>query len=281
MEIIRTITEMQQKAEELRLSGIKIGLVPTMGYLHKGHLRLLDIAKKNCDVTVMSIFVNPTQFGPEEDLDKYPCDFERDERLAKDRGCDFIFYPDVKEIYPESYRTYVTVEEITKSLCGASRPIHFRGVTTVVAKLFNIVKPHVAVFGQKDAQQSIVIKQMVRDLNFDIKIIIGPIVREKDGLAMSSRNRYLSTEERKDALVLYNSLQTAKKMLESGVLDSREIKSTIEKIINSVSSSKIDYIEIVSIADLLPIKQLSGEILIALAVVVGKTRLIDNMMVRV
>ena len=281
MEIIRTICEMQKMAEELRLAGQQIGLVPTMGFLHEGHLSLLDIAKKNSDVAIMSIYVNPTQFGPNEDLDKYPRDFKRDKKLAKQRGCDFIFYPDTKEIYPEFYQTFVSVEELTQTLCGSSRPIHFRGVTTVVAKLFNIIKPHVAVFGQKDAQQAIVIKQMVRDLNFDLEIIIGPIVRENDGLAMSSRNRYLSTRERKEALVLYNSLQKAQKMLENGIRDPIEIKTTMKKKINSVASSKIDYIEIVATSNLLSVKKIEGEILIAVAVQIGKTRLIDNLMVTV
>lgn len=281
MEIIHTIQDMQNLAEKLRLSGKKIGFVPTMGFLHEGHLSLLDIAIKNSDVTVMSIFVNPTQFGPNEDLDKYPRDFESDEKLAKERGVDFIFYPSSNEMYPEPYRTYVSVKEITKTLCGASRPTHFRGVSTVVAKLFNIVKPHVAVFGQKDAQQAIVIKQMVRDLNFDVKIIVGPIVREKDGLALSSRNRYLSTEERKDALVLHQSLKKAEEMLVNGIRNSQIIKSEMENIINSVESSKIDYVEIVTTSNLLPIEKIEGEILIALAIFIGNTRLIDNLMVRV
>lgn len=281
MEIINTVRDMQIKADHLRRTGQKIGLVPTMGFLHEGHLSLVDIAKNNSDVTVLSIFVNPIQFGTEEDLTKYPSDFEQDENLARDRGCDIIFYPKVEDIYIDPYRTYVSVNEITSVLCGASRPIHFRGVTTVVAKLFNIVKPHAAVFGQKDAQQAFVIQQMVKDLNYDINILIGPIIREPDGLAKSSRNRYLSNQQRKDALVLNRSLLSAEQMIKNGSRDAEPIKQNMIKIINSVSLAKIDYIELVDTGNLKPVNKLKGEILIAVAVWIGKARLIDNVILKI
>ena len=281
MEIIHTVRDMQIKADHLRRTGQKIGLVPTMGFLHEGHLSLLDIAKNNSDISVLSIFINPIQFGPDEDLTKYPSDFERDENLARDRGCDIIFYPKNEDIYIDPYRTYVSVNEITSVLCGASRPIHFRGVTTVVSKLFNIVKPHAAVFGQKDAQQAFVIQQMVKDLNYDINILIGPIIREPDGLAKSSRNRYLSNQERKDALVLNRSLLSAEQMIKNGSRDAEPIKQNMIKIISSVSSSKIDYSELVDTVNLKPVNKLKGEILIAAAVWIGKVRLIDNVILQI
>jgi len=281
MKIIHSVADMQAEAEALRRSGQTIGFVPTMGYLHEGHLSLLRIARKRADVTVMSIFVNPTQFGPNEDLERYPRDFERDERLAREEGCDILFYPSAEEMYPHPYRTYVVVEEITHVLCGKSRPTHFRGVTTIVAKLFNIVKPHFAVFGQKDAQQVIVIKQMARDLNFNLDILTGPIVREPDGLAMSSRNAYLSADERKDALNLYKSLTEAKRLIEAGERDALKIKNAIERILRQGKSVRTDYIEIVDTTNLKPVEKIQGDVLIALAVFVGKTRLIDNIQLTV
>ncbi len=281
MEIIRSIAEMQETAEALRLEGKKIGFVPTMGYLHEGHLSLLRIAEGLSDVRVLSIFVNPTQFAPNEDLDRYPRDFKHDEALARRNGCDILFYPTAEEMYPVPYRTYVTVEEITRVLCGRSRPTHFRGVTTVVTKLFHIVKPHVAVFGQKDAQQAIVIKQMVRDLNFDVQIVVGPIVREEDGLALSSRNVYLSPEERKEAPLLYKSLLKAKERIEKGEREAGRVRRAIEETLQKAPHARVDYIEIVDTRDLKPLQVLEGEVLIALAVYFGKTRLIDNMMIRI
>ncbi len=280
MEIIYTVQDMQRRADDLRKSQKKIGFVPTMGFLHEGHLSLLEIAVEESDVAVLSVFINPIQFGPDEDLYSYPFDFEHDKNLARDRGCDIIFKPEVKEMYHDPYRTYVTVKEITALLCGASRPIHFQGVTTAVSKLFNIVKPHVTVFGQKDAQQAIIIRQMVKDLNYDIDVLIAPIIREEDGLAMSSRNVYLSNQERKDALVLYRSLCSAENMIVTGCRDAEEIKLHITKIIDSVSSSKIDYIELVDTRDLKPVGKLRGEILLALAAWIGKTRLIDNVILK-
>jgi len=265
----------------LRRDGKIIGFVPTMGYLHEGHLSLLRIARQKSDVTVMSIFVNPTQFGPNEDFDRYPRDFARDEKLAEANGCDIVFYPSIEEMYPQPYLTYVNVEKITTGLCGASRPGFFRGVTTVVTKLFNIVKPHLAVFGQKDAQQAIVVRQMVRDLNFDLEIVIAPIVREPDGLAMSSRNTYLSESERKEAVVLYKALMHAKKLIEAGERDAEFLKREMSKIINSAPSARIDYVAIVDAYQLRELLKLEGEVLIALAVWIGNTRLIDNLIITV
>ena len=272
---------MQAEADKLRHHGIKIGFVPTMGYLHQGHLSLIRTAKENSDVVVVSIFVNPVQFGPEEDFEKYPRDFEQDEKSAKDAGADIIFYPSVEEMYPEPYFTYVDVEKITDGLCGRSRPGHFRGVTTVVAKLFLCVKPHTAVFGQKDAQQAAVIRQMVRDLNFDIKIITAPIVREADGLAMSSRNKYLSHEERKEALALYDSLKLAENMVSNGEISAEIIRDAIERRISEEPHARIDYVELVNAESLEPVEIVIGRVLAAVAVFVGNTRLIDNVVLEV
>ncbi len=281
MRIITQIAEMQTTAESLRNSGKRIGFVPTMGFLHDGHLSLLHEAKKYADVTVMSIFVNPTQFGPTEDFEDYPRDFERDVALAESAGCDIIFYPDRHDVYPDPYLTYVTVEKITAVLCGASRPTHFRGVTTIVAKLFNIVKPHVAVFGQKDAQQALVIKRMTADLNFDVQIVVAPIVREPDGLAMSSRNTYLLPHQRQQAVVLYQSLQLAQKMIADGERNATVIQQAMRKLIEQQPDAQIDYISLVDTTNLEPLQQLHGEVLIALAVKIGKPRLIDNVIVTI
>lgn len=279
---------MQCYAARLKKQGKTIGFVPTMGYLHEGHLSLAKQAKKDTDIVVMSIFVNPAQFGPKEDFKKYPRDFARDCRLAKSAGVDVIFYPTAKAMYPKGYQTYVEVFELSKysshhihvaGLCGASRPGHFKGVTTVVAKLFNIVKPDTAYFGQKDAQQAIIIKRMVEDLNMDLKVRVMPIIREADGLAASSRNVYLSPTERKEALVLKNALQKAKDMVNSDEKDPKKIIAKMREIINSVPSSKIDYISIVDTENLRDVKTINGGILIALAVKIGKTRLIDNIIV--
>lgn len=272
---------MQKEADVLQRQGKKIGLVPTMGYLHEGHLRLIREAKKRSDVVVTSIFVNPTQFGPNEDFEDYPRDFDRDADLAKTAGCNIIFHPDVSEIYPENYLTNVNVEKITKVLCGASRPTHFRGVTTIVAKLFNIVNPHIAIFGQKDAQQAIVIKKMVIDLNYNIEIIVAPIIREVDGLAMSSRNTYLTSGQRQQATVLYQSLMAARKFIEAGERDAGIIKNRMREMIEQQPDAVIDYIEIVSTTNLEPIAKLRDEVLIALAVRIGKPRLIDNIIISV
>lgn len=277
MEIIHTIGRLREYVKTLRKEGKNHGFVPTMGYLHEGHLSLIRKAKEENDKVVVSIFVNPIQFGVGEDFKTYPRDLERDSKLAALAGADVVFAPTEEEMYPEGYSTYVENEGvITKGLCGASRPGHFKGVTTVVAKLFNIVQPEAAYFGQKDAQQASVIKQMVRDLNFDIKIVVCPIVREEDGLALSSRNTYLSEEERKDALILSHSLFEAEKMIKEGERDAKKIKEYVAHRINSVKNAKIDYVELVSADDLRNIDKIEGEVLLALAVRIGNTRLIDN-----
>lgn len=283
MRIITKVKEMQKVADELRREGKIIGVVPTMGYLHEGHLSLIRIAKEKSDVVITTIFVNPLQFAPHEDYDKYPRDFERDVKLAQSAGCDIIFHPSVEEMYPENFLTYVEVEKITKVLEGEFRPTHFRGVTTVVTKLFNITKPHIAVFGQKDAQQALIIKQMVRDLNFDIEIIVAPIVRESDGLAMSSRNVYLSETERKDATVLYQSLKLAEKLVKEGERNPQNIISQMEELIKSKPTAKIDYVAIVDPNTLERVEKLeeSKEYLVAIAVRIGSTRLIDNTVVKI
>jgi pantoate--beta-alanine ligase len=281
MKIIRDVKGMQAVAERLHREGKRIGFVPTMGYFHEGHLSLVRIARKQADVVVVSIYVNPTQFGPNEDLNQYPRDFERDEALAEKEGVDILFYPDDSEMYPEGYLTYVHVNEITKLLCGASRPTHFQGVTTICTKLFHIIKPHFAVFGQKDYQQAIVIQRMVRDLNFDLEIVLGPIVREEDGLAMSSRNNYLSTEERKSALSLSRSLRMAEEMIHKGERSADVLIASIRKEIESRPGTKIDYVSIVHPETLRPLDRIEGRAVIALAVFVGKTRLIDNVIIEI
>ncbi|CUU03366.1 pantoate--beta-alanine ligase [Candidatus Thermokryptus mobilis] len=284
MRIISKIKEMQRVADDLRREGKIIGVVPTMGYLHEGHLSLIRLAKERSDVVITTIFVNPLQFAPNEDYERYPRDFERDVKLAQSAGCDIIFHPSVEEMYPKNFLTYVEVDKLTKVLEGEFRPTHFRGVTTVVAKLFNITKPHIAIFGQKDAQQALIIKQMVRDLNFDIEIIVAPIVREPDGLAMSSRNVYLSDLERKDATVLYESLKLAEKLIkENGERDPNVIISKMKELISSKPTAKIDYIAIVEPETLEKVESLTEghEYLVALAVRIGSTRLIDNTIVKV
>lgn len=281
IKVITTSAEMQNVSNELRLRGRKIGFVPTMGYLHQGHLSLIQKANELADIIIVSIFVNPTQFSPNEDLEKYPRDFVRDRELLIRNNVDYIFYPGAEEIYPKGFQTYVETQEITKQLEGSSRPEHFRGVTTVVNILFNIVKPHFAVFGQKDAQQAAVIKRMVSDLHIDTEIIVEPIVREGDGLAMSSRNFYLSSDERKEATVLFASLLEAKKLVEEGVKDSKTIIATMKQIIESVNSSSIDYINIVQ-ADSFEIKErlIEGEeYFVLIACRIGRTRLIDNILI--
>ncbi|MDD5137159.1 MAG: pantoate--beta-alanine ligase [Candidatus Omnitrophica bacterium] len=280
MKVVDTIPRMSTLVKIFKKEGKSIGLVPTMGYLHEGHLSLVRAASKHTDVVVMSIFVNPIQFGPKEDFEKYPRDLKRDEELATSAGADIIFSPSVNNMYPAGYSTYVNVETLTSGLCGASRPGHFKGVTTVVAKLFEIVRPDISYFGQKDAQQAIVIKKMAEDLNMGIEIKIMPTIREKDGLAMSSRNIYLSEDERKDALVLHGSLMKAEEMIKSGERESRKIVRAIEGMIKSVPSARLDYASIVDTVNLKEAKVLSGEMLIALAVFIGKTRLIDNTIVK-
>lgn len=277
MQIVKTVNDLRKIIKEQKKQGKSIGLVPTMGFLHDGHLSLMTEAKKSTDYVVVSIFVNPTQFGPNEDLATYPRDLARDASLCEGVGVDLIFAPDVDEMYPDGYSTYVDCEgSITKQLCGASRPSHFKGVTSVVAKLFNIVMPDVAFFGQKDAQQVAVIEKMVRELNFDIAIKACPIVRESDGLAMSSRNSYLNSEERQAALVLSQALGQAQKSIESGVTSTETLIDEMRQIIESSPYATIDYVQIVDSRTLEKIDVLSDDFLVALAVKIGKTRLIDN-----
>ena len=279
MKIFKTAKGAAKYIEGEKEKGRSIGFVPTMGYLHQGHISLMEAARNENDLVVISIFVNPAQFGPKEDYKRYPRDFRRDKRLASDVGVDLLFCPSVKEMYPEGYRSYVEVTDIQEKLCGRLRPAHFKGVTTVVSKLFNIVRPDAAYFGQKDAQQAIVIKRMVKDLNMDLKIKIMPIIREPDGLAMSSRNVYLLRKERSDAPALYESLNLAKRLVSGGIRDGRRIKTRMRRLINLKKSARIDYISIVDTENLRELKVIKKKALIALAVRIGKTRLIDNIVV--
>lgn len=278
LKILNTIRDMRVEVKKVRRSGKSIGFVPTMGYLHEGHLSLVKRAREENDLVVVSIFVNPTQFGPHEDFESYPRNLDRDSKLVESFGGDIVFSPSVSEMYPKKSSTYVEVEgNIVKELCGASRPGHFKGVTTVVTKLFNIVTPDRAYFGQKDAQQVAVIEQMVRDLCLEIEIVPCPIVREKDGLAMSSRNIYLNEKERRAATVLFESLSKAEEIVRKGGRSPFEVSKFILNIIASESLCQIDYIEIVNSQTLEPIEEIKGNILIALAVKIGSTRLIDNL----
>jgi pantoate--beta-alanine ligase len=276
MEVIEKTDGMQQKAEELRLAGKVLGFVPTMGFFHEGHLELMRVARKHCDVVIISIFVNPMQFGPKEDLTAYPRDLEGDLAKARQVGVDIAFVPTVDQIYTEDFESRVSVEKVTKHLCGLSRPTHFDGVTTIVAKLFNITKPHLAVFGQKDYQQLTVISRMVKDLNMDLQILGVPTYREPDGLAMSSRNSYLNAEERKSALCLKKSLDLAREMVSKGETQSAAIKKAIEDLVRSQPYTQIDYVNLCDPFTLDDVDNLTGETLLALAIRVGKTRLIDN-----
>ena len=276
MKIINEVDKMKTHARIMKKQNKLIGLVPTMGYFHEGHLSLMRTARKQSDVVVVSIFVNPMQFGPNEDYKKYPRDIKRDEELARSCGVDVIFYPDKDDMYPAGFSTYVDVEGLTENLCGQSRPGHFRGVATVVMKLFEIVKPDIAYFGQKDAQQAFVVKKMVKDLSMDITMKIMPTVREEDGLAMSSRNAYLTKPERKDARSLNKSLKLARGLVDSGETDSKKIIKAMKDLLLKTPSIKIDYISITDIKHLKDITVIRGEILIAVACFVGNTRLIDN-----
>lgn len=279
MQVVKNIQEMKKISNNLIQNKKSIGFVPTMGYLHEGHLSLVKKAREDNDFVVVSIFVNPTQFGPNEDFNSYPRDLKRDLDLLEKLNVDYVFVPDVNDMYPKDFSTFVEETKLSKFLCGRSRPGHFRGVCTVVTKLFNIVKPTRAYFGQKDAQQFRILRRMVRDLNLDVEMIEMPIVREKDGLAMSSRNTYLTPEERKEATRLYKSLLKAKEMIESGIKDTEIIKSEMKKILDH-PLLKIDYIEIVDEETLEPVKKVENKVIIALAVYLGKARLIDNMILK-
>lgn len=276
MNISGSISEVRQIVKEWRKEGLTVGFVPTMGYLHEGHKSLIDKAVKENDRVVVSVFVNPIQFGPTEDLASYPRDLERDAKLCEEAGANLIFHPEKEEMYFDDFSSFVEVQGVSKGLCGKSRPIHFRGVCTVVTKLFNIVKPDRAYFGQKDAQQLAVVKRMVRDLNMDIEIIGCPIIREEDGLAKSSRNTYLSPEERKAAVILSKSLKLGKEAIEAGERDSKKIIDIITNNINTEKLAKIDYVEIVDPLSIENIDKIENSALVAMAVYIGKTRLIDN-----
>lgn len=280
MEILRTIHEMKEAVRNMKSQGKSVSFVPTMGYLHEGHLSLVRESLKRSDATVVSIFVNPTQFGPEEDFKDYPRDFKKDAEILERMGVDFLFAPEAGEVYPKGYKTYVEVHDLQNRLCGRSRSGHFRGVCTVVLKLFNIVNPDLSLFGQKDAQQAIILKRMVKDLDLDVKIEVLPIVREKDGLAMSSRNSYLNPEQRKAALSLSKSLKEAREMIDAGERDSEKIIRRMKEIIEKEPLAKVDYIDIVEMSGLEPINKIENKALIALAVFIGKVRLIDNTIVR-
>lgn len=280
MKIANTIEEVRNQVAEWKKEGLTVGLVPTMGYLHEGHASLVDKAVSMCDKVVASVFVNPTQFAPNEDLETYPRDFEHDCKLLEEHGCDMVFHPEVEEMYFDDAATYVEIQsDMPKQLCGKTRPIHFRGVCTVVSKLFNIVIPDKAFFGQKDAQQLAIIRRMVRDLSYGIEIIGCPIIREEDGLAKSSRNTYLSAEERKAALILSKTIFMGEKMVNDGEKDAQKVIDAMVANIASEPLAKIDYVSAVDGVTMMPIKKIEGCVLVAMAVYIGKTRMIDNFIV--
>ncbi len=279
MEIAETVKEVREQVKRWRKEGLSVGLVPTMGYLHEGHKSLIDKAVEENDRVVVSVFVNPIQFGPSEDLASYPRDLQRDAKICEEAGASLVFHPADEEMYFDDFCTYVDMDDLTKGLCGKTRPTHFRGVCTVVSKLFHIVAPDRAYFGQKDAQQLAVIRRMVRDLNFDLEIVGCPIVREADGLAKSSRNTYLSEAERKAAVILHKGLTRGEEMLRAGEKDAGKIVDTIKQIIESEPLARIDYVEMVDWNTLKPVGKVDGEVLTAVAVYIGKTRLIDNFIV--
>jgi pantoate--beta-alanine ligase len=276
MNICKTIDDMRAASRPSRVAGKRLGLVPTMGALHEGHLSLVRAARANCDAVAVSIFVNPLQFGPNEDLAKYPHTFERDRQLLEKEAVDLLFAPTPEEMYPAGTVTYVTVEGLSERLCGRSRPGHFRGVTTAVAKLFHIVEPDIAFFGQKDAAQTTIIRRMVRDLNLPVEIVVCPIVREPDGLAMSSRNAYLSPQERRSALALHRSLTEVKNRFDQGERNAATLIEAASQVLAQDPIVRLDYCEIVDPATLDPVQQLTSSALVAIAAFVGNTRLIDN-----
>jgi pantoate--beta-alanine ligase len=280
MRIIRSIKEMSGFSKRAHSKRLTLGFVPTMGALHKGHLSLIRRSLRDNDKTIVSIFVNPIQFGPKEDYGHYPRSLQSDVGLCKKLGVDAVFYPSVKDMYPDGYKTYVSIAGLEGVLCGRFRPGHFKGVTTVVMKLFNIVGADSAYFGQKDYQQAVVIKKMMRDLNVSVSINVMPIVREVSGLALSSRNAYLNNDEREDAAVLYQALELARGLIRKGSVNSLEITTRMRRLINKKKSAKIQYVSIVDTEELKPVKRIKGEVLIALAVEMGRTRLIDNILVK-
>ncbi|MDO4166560.1 MAG: pantoate--beta-alanine ligase [Eubacteriales bacterium] len=276
MKIVETVAEVREQVKAWRQEGLSVGLVPTMGYLHEGHQSLIDRAVAENDRVVVSVFVNPMQFGVGEDLESYPRDMDRDAALCEKAGADLIFHPEPSEMYPQDFSSFVDMSTLTGGLCGKTRPIHFRGVCTVVSKLFNIVTPDRAYFGQKDAQQLAVIRHMVHDLSYGIEIVGCPIIREEDGLAKSSRNTYLNPQERQAALILSQSLAEGKKRLETGEKNADKIRQAIVDQIETEPLAKIDYVEVVDWNNLEPVQTIQGPVLVAIAVYIGKTRLIDN-----
>jgi pantoate--beta-alanine ligase len=281
MEVAKTIESVRALVKAARSAGKNIGLVPTMGALHIGHISLIEAAVKECGFVVVSIFVNPTQFGPGEDFEKYPRPLEADLEICEKAGVDVVFAPTAEQMYPAENITWVNVEKLTEPLCGRSRPGHFRGVTTVCAKLFNIVAPDAAFFGQKDAQQAVVIKRMVADLKMGLEIVVRPTVREPNGLAVSSRNKYLSEEQKKDASYIYKSLQKCEEMIKAGTKDAGEIMSEMQKVLSQVPTIEIEYVSIVDAESLQAIERIAGKVLAAVAVSIGPARLIDNIVVDV
>jgi pantoate--beta-alanine ligase len=281
MRVAKKIKSVRRLIKSARRAGKKIALVPTMGALHIGHISLIKSAMKECDFVVVSIFVNPTQFGPGEDFEKYPRPLEADLEICEKAGVDVVFAPTQEQMYPSENITWVNVEKLTEALCGRSRPGHFRGVTTVCAKIFNIVAPDIAFFGQKDAQQAVVIKKMVADLNMPLKIVVCPTVREPNGLAVSSRNQYLTDRQKQDAAFIYKSLQICEKMIKAGAKDTGTIIGEMKKILNQVPSIEIEYVSIVDAETLQDIDRVSGKVLAALAVKIASTRLIDNILIDV
>lgn len=276
MKIVSTVNDVRSTVKEWKKNGLKVGLVPTMGFLHEGHLSLIKKAVLENDKVVVSVFVNPTQFGPNEDFEAYPRDLNKDAALCEEAGADLIFHPEPEEMYPDGFCSSVNMTGLTDALCGKSRPIHFQGVCTVVSKLFNIVAPDNAYFGEKDAQQLAIIKRMVKDLNFDIKITGCPIIREEDGLAKSSRNTYLNPEERQAAIVLSKAVKCGRSLVEGGEKDSAVILKEMKSIIENEPLARIDYVEIVDMNTMKNIDKVKGDVLCAMAVYIGKTRLIDN-----
>ncbi|OQB09389.1 MAG: Pantothenate synthetase [Candidatus Omnitrophica bacterium ADurb.Bin205] len=276
MRLIKSPSLINKELKKRRIKGQGIGFVPTMGALHEGHLSLIRQARRDNDIVVVSIFVNPKQFGPKEDLKKYPRPLSKDLKLCRKEGVDFVFFPKNEDIYPGGFSTYVNVEGLDKFLCAKSRPGHFRGVTTIVAKLLNIIAPDVLYLGQKDIQQAVILQRMVKDLNIPVKVKVMPIVRSKDGLALSSRNAYLNHKERRDALVLSQALKLAVFFINNGASDAKRIILRMRQLIEKRQSVRIDYVEIVDPVTLKPLKKVAGSFLIVLAVWVGKTRLIDN-----
>ncbi|HBI63159.1 MAG TPA: pantoate--beta-alanine ligase [Lachnospiraceae bacterium] len=276
MKIAETIQEVREQVKEWRKQGLSVGLVPTMGYLHEGHKSLMDCAVAENDRVVVSVFVNPMQFGPKEDLASYPRDFTRDSALCEETGVALVFHPQPEEMYHEGFSSFVDMNTLTGGLCGKTRPIHFRGVCTVVSKLFHIVMPDKAYFGQKDAQQLAVIRHMVSDLDFGIEIVGCPIIREEDGLAKSSRNTYLDEKERQAALILSKSLKEGEALVDAGETDAGKVRQAITEKLESEPLAKIDYVEVVDWNTLEPVERIEGPVLAAIAVYIGKTRLIDN-----